>query len=232
MAGPVCIPTPSPPRHSGRALAQKMNLEDARSLHNAFCRGGKWHATHAFSCEESPQDDVLTHDSVYLVSPSAEWITSISESKQLRSLAIKTPRTSDLRPLGKLALTQFEVSYPTRIKDWSFLSQLTRLRRLVVDNAASFSNLSCLRDLRTVEFLRVTGGYSKPLRADSLQSLAGMESLRAIFLANIRLRDWDLSALRQLKHLELLYTPQWCPAEEIKALRNAIPALAWNWDQN
>ena len=150
----------------------------------------------------------------------------------MRSLAIKTPRASDLRPLGKLALTQFEVSYPTRIKDWSFLSQLTRLRRLVVDNAATFSNLSCLRDLHTVEFLRVTGGYSKPLRADSLQSLAGMQSLRAIFLANIRLKDWDLSALRQLKHLELLYTPQWCPAEEIKALRNAIPALAWNWDQN
>jgi Leucine-rich repeat (LRR) protein len=208
-----------------------MNSEEALSLHNAFRRAGKWHATHAFSSEEPPRDEVLTLDSIYLVSPSADWIAKIAQSGVLRSLAIKTPRTSDLRPLGRLALTQFEVSYPTRIKDWDFLSQLTRLRRLVVENATTFSDLSCLRDLRSAEFLGVAGSYSEPLKADSLQSLAGMASLRAIFLANIRLEDWDLSPLRQLKHLELLYTPKWCPTEQIKALRNAIPALAWNWDK-
>jgi hypothetical protein len=222
----------APSRRSFFTLAQQMNSEDALSLHNAFRLGGKWHATHAFSCEEPPRDDLLTLDSVYLVSPSAEWITSISESKQLKCLAIKTPRTSDLRPLGKLALTQFEVSYPTRVEDWVFLSRLSQLRRLVVENATTFSDLSCLRNLHTVEFLGVSGGDSKPLRADSLRALAGMKSLRAIFLANIRLKDWDLSTLRQLKHLELLYTPKWCPAEEVSALRSAIPALTWNWDRN
>src|SRR5205085_616398 len=133
-------------------------------------------------------DDLLGLDQVYLVSPGADWIAKISESKELRSLAIKTPRTSDLGPLGKLPLVQFDISYPTRIKEWGFLSQFTRLRRLVVDNATTFTDLSYLEDMQTVEFLGVAGGYSKPLRADSVQPLGAMASLRAVFLANIRLK--------------------------------------------
>src|SRR5205814_2140280 len=99
---------------------KNMTIEDALSLHNAFRPGGKLHAAHAFSCKEPPADDLLDLDRVYLVSPSDDWIAKISESKKLRSLAIKTPRASDLGPLGKLSLVQFEVSYPTRIKDWGF----------------------------------------------------------------------------------------------------------------
>src|SRR5204863_8767527 len=114
---------------------KRMNIADALNLHNAFRLGWKWNAPHAFSCEETPTDYLLGLDRVYLVSPSAAWIAKISESKKLRSLAIKTPRTSDLGPLGKLPLIQFDISYPTRIKEWGFLSQFTRLRRLLVDNA-------------------------------------------------------------------------------------------------
>jgi len=209
-----------------------MNLDDAFSLHNAFRSGRKFNAAHAFTCKDKPTDDLLTLESVYLVAPDADWIAKIAESKVLRSLAIKTPRTGDFGPLGKLALSQFEVSYPTRIKDWSFLSRFTRLRRLVIENSTTFSDLSSLEGLRTVEFLGVAGGYSKPLRADSLQPLAAMASLRAIYLANIRLKNWDLSAFRRLKHLELLFTPKWCPAEEVATLRKTIPALAWNWEKN
>src|SRR3954470_24230834 len=119
-----------------------MTIEEALSLHNAFRSGGKWHAPHAFSCKEGPADGLLDLDKVYLVSPTADWITKISESKKLRSLAMKTPRASDLGPLGKLALVQFEVSYPTRIKDWGFLSQFSQLRRLVVENTTTFSDFT------------------------------------------------------------------------------------------
>jgi len=209
-----------------------MDIHDALGLHNAFRPGDKWNPAHAFSCKEPPTDYLLGLDKVYLVSPSADWIAKISESKELTSLAIKTPRTTDLGPLGKLPLIQFDISYPSRIKEWGFLSLFTRLRRLVVDSATTFTDLSYLEDMQTVEFLAVGGGYSKPLRADSLQPLGAMTSLRAVWLANIRLEDWDLSPLCRLKHLELLYTPKWCPAEEIAALRKAIPALAWNWDQD
>ena len=150
------------PRYS--LVGQKMNSEDALSLHNAFRRGGKWHAAHAFSCDEPPRDDLLALDTAYLVSPSADWITKISESEMLRSLAIKSPRTRDLGPLGRLGLVQFEVSDPSRIDNWEFLSKLTRLRRLVVENATTLSNFSCLENLSEVEFLMVAGGYSKPRR--------------------------------------------------------------------
>ena len=67
-----------------------MTIEDALSLHNAFRPGGKLHGAHAFSCKEAPADDLLDLDRVYLVSPSDDWIAKISESKKLRSLAIKT----------------------------------------------------------------------------------------------------------------------------------------------
>lgn len=207
-----------------------MTIDDALSLHNAFQRDGKWHAAHAFSCQEPPADDILDLDKVYLVSPTDDWIAKISESKKLRSLAIKTPRASDLWPLGKLALVQFEISYPTRIKDWDFLSQFSGLRRLVLENTTTFSDFNCLQELRSVEFLGIAGGYSKPLRADSLRPLASMDSLRVIYLANVRLEDWDLRALSRLRHLEILYTPKWCPPETVEALRGVVPALAWNWD--
>ncbi len=209
-----------------------MTTEDALSLHNAFRRSGRWYAAHTFSCVGAPTDDLLTFDNVYLLSPGADWIAKISESNMLRSLAIKNPATDDLRPIGKLALLQFEVSYPTRVKDWRFLSQLTNLRRLFIDNTTTFSDLSCLEEMRAVEFLGITGGYSKPLRADSLRPLAAMSALRAIFLANVRFGDWDLSSLRLLTRLELLHTPKWCPAKEVALVRQQVPALAWNWDQN
>ena len=135
-----------------------------------------------------------------------------------------------MEPLAALALQQLEISYPTRIKDWTFLSRLTELRRLVIDNATTFTDLSCLESLRHVEFLGLSGGYSKPLRVPCLKPFATMESLKAVYLANVRLEDWDLSPVGKLTDLKLFYTPKWCPAEEIKKLRRTIPDVAWNWD--
>ena len=115
--------------------------------------------------------------------------------------------------------------------DLAFPGKNETQTRLVVQNTTTFSDFACLQELRSVEFLGIAGGYSKPLRADSLQPLAAMQSLRAIYLANIRLEDWDLGALSRLRHLELLYTPKWCPEEKVEALRRVIPALVWNWDE-
>jgi hypothetical protein len=208
-----------------------MTIEQALDLHNGFRQDGKWRHPTDVRCEGPPGDDLLSVEILRLVSPTAEWIIKISESGQLRYLRIKTPRTSDLTPLTNLALTQFEISYPTRIKEWRFLSNLTGLRRLFLDNTTSFTDTSCLENLHNVEFLGLAGGYSKPLRIKCLKSLSAMHSLKAIYLANVRLEDWDLSPLGQLKQLQLLYTPKWCPAQEIRKLREAIPDLKWNWDK-
>jgi hypothetical protein len=76
---------------------------------------------------------MLTQSEIALGFPNQAWIDMLAEAQNLRALDIKAPRARDLRPLANLDLFHLTLSYPSFVKDWSFIGAMPSLLRLALD---------------------------------------------------------------------------------------------------
>lgn len=205
-----------------------MTREQAYALHNPFRSGS--HSEHSVLCRSQKPDPslLLGQQSVRLVFPNQEWIDLTAGSAQITSIFVDRPKARDLSPLSSLSLINFSVSYPSNVKDWTFLSSFSSLLRLVLANTLSIRDLDPLRKLLNLEVLMVSGGYSKTLKLPSLSPLSDLMRLKVVALAAIRFECWDVGCLLKLPELCLFDCPLYWPKEEVVKLARHKPQLISN----
>jgi hypothetical protein len=206
-----------------------MTTREARELHNPFIRDDKLCRETQVNCKSfSPDLSLLKREAVMLTFPNQEWIDLVSKVQSITSLFLDRPRAPNLSPLTSLNLKNLTTSYPSHVKDWSFLEKFSSLLRLSLHNTLSIQDLEPIRDLVKLEVIQLSGGYSKALRLLSLAPLANLKNLKVIDLAAVRFSDWSLSPLFQLSDLRRFDCPLNYPKEELSALKSHNPKLESN----
>ena len=206
-----------------------MTHREANTLHNPFLRNGVFKAKLWIDCKScKPDPSLLTHSEVALGFPNQAWIDMLGDAQHLRAIDIKAPRARDLHPLAKLDLFHLTLSYPSFVKDWSFLRSMSSLLRLALDNTLSLQDLKPVQRLSRLEVIRLSGGFSKTLRLPSLAPLAHLENLRAVLLASLRFEDWSLFPLFGLPDLKRFDSPLSCPKDQFHMLLRYNPRLSSN----
>jgi hypothetical protein len=196
-----------------------MTRADANALYNPFIRNGAFRHDRTFDCTgRDPDSSALRGHAVALTFPTQAWVEAASYAGSITALFIDRPKATDLSPVSKLPLTNFTVSYPSRIKDWAFLQGMHSLARLSLHNTLSLSHLEPVRGLVALEVLQLSGGYSKWLELPSLAPLASCSRLAVIDLAATRCVDPSLRPLFGLTSLRRFDCPLSWPRAEVEAL--------------
>jgi hypothetical protein len=206
-----------------------MTAQEANELHNPFIRNGKilWE-TQIVCTSFGPDLSLLNGEVVMLTFPNQEWINLAAKAQSVTSLFIDRPKAKDLSPLSDLNLKNFTTSYPSHVKNWSFLQKFSSLVRLALHETLSIQDLESIRNLTKLEVFQLSGGFSKVLRLPSLAPLAELKNLKVIDLAAVRFKDWSLSPLFNLPELRRFDCPLWWPKEELSALARQNPKLSSN----
>src|SRR5882672_7215183 len=114
-----------------------MTREQAVALHNPFPFGARYE----IFCNSQLPDIRLLHgrEGVWLVHPNQQWIDLVAQAPTIKAVWVDKPRVRklDLSPLSELGLYNFSTSYPSHIRDWSFLSKIPSLKRVVLHNTLS-----------------------------------------------------------------------------------------------
>jgi len=203
-----------------------MTREQACALHNPFHYGN---GCRVLCRSQKPEPSLLLdHQSGRLVFPNQEWIDLAAASPQITSLFVDRPKARDLTPLSSLNLINFSVSYPTYVRDWSFLSGFRSLLRFVLANTVSIKDLEPLRELLELEVCMVSGGHSQVLRLPSLSPLSDLTRLKVVVLAAVRFDCWDLRCVAKLPDLCLFEGPLYWPKDELIRRARHKPELTSN----
>jgi hypothetical protein len=207
-----------------------MTAPEANQLHNPFLRNGKiWPEIRIDCTSFDPDLSLLSGETIMLTFPTQKWIELVARAKSVTSLFVDRPKAKDLNPLGALNLKNFTVSYPSHVKDWSFLQKFSSLLRLALHNTLSIQDLEIVGGLKQLEVFQLSGGYSKVLRLPSLVPLAGLKNLKVIGFAGVRFKNWSLSPLFNSPELRRFDCPLWWPKEEISALARQNTKLCSNY---
>jgi hypothetical protein len=209
-----------------------MTREQAYLLHNPFDfkKRSKISEFSVLCRSEKPDLSLLRGKKhVVLIFPNQDWINLAAEATWIKAIYVDRSSARDLSPLTSLDLFNFSASYPSRVKDWSFLSKFSDLTRLVLENTLSIQDLEAIQSMAKLEVLYLSGGYSSVLKLPSLFPLACLTRIKIISLASVRFNSWDLSCLLKLPDLCVFDCPLWCPSEEIEKLKHHNPNLISNW---
>ena len=206
-----------------------MTWNEANALHNPFIRDGLFTAEVSIDCSaQRPDLSLLNGHEISLWRPKQDWIDLLKDASHVRALFIAQPRARSLHAVASLNLFNLSLSYPSFVKDWSFLTGMQSLIRLALHNTLSMHDLEPVRTLSGLEVLQVSGGMSKNLQLPSLEPLAELKRLRVISLASVRFEDWSLFPLFGLPALERFDSPLYCPSDQFEMLRRYNPRVASN----
>jgi hypothetical protein len=160
------------------------------------------------------------------------WVSGVREREfeilatmtWLRSLTIHDLRVATLRSLSTLVgLKSLRIAGSPRIKSLDGLEELTRLNELILFDCCNYSTVAQIKTLIALDTLCLEGGFSKPLRIDSLAPLSRLMNLRRLRLASIRVADKSLRALHGLHELRDVFIAKMFPDSELQAAAYALP---------
>lgn len=149
---------------------------------------------------------------------------AIGQLPALSRLVIHDYREADLSPLAGLGvLTSLAVAGSPKLRDLAGLERLTGLTELILFDNCNYTHLAPLAGLGHLETLCLEGGFSKPLRVETLAPLAWLTRLRRLRLASIRVEDKSLAPLHGLTALREVFVAATFPKAELAAMAAALP---------
>lgn len=149
----------------------------------------------------------------------------------LERLDLMWPVTAaDLSGLRNLrGLAHLGIDSPRNVTDFALLLELPALRRLFIENAKHLSDLDWLMEAHHLESLGVEGSIWTTQHLPGLKPLAGLRSLRGLYLTSVRLKDQDLSPLALCPQLQVLDCARFAPRAEFERLERLKPSLECDW---
>ena len=122
-------------------------------------------------------------------------INGLAALPRLRALNLYQVGRTDLTPVGRLAtLEHLLIGWANHLTDLSWLSELPRLRTLVIGDAKRL-NLATLPTLPMLEALELGGGMWTTLKLESLEPLSRLSALKYLALSSISVEDGSLANL-------------------------------------
>ncbi|HEY7152382.1 MAG TPA: hypothetical protein VH575_00340, partial [Gemmataceae bacterium] len=97
------------------------------------------------------------------------------------------------------------------------------LQRLILFDNCNYTDLEPLGPLQELEALCLEGGWSKPLRLDTLAPLGRLGRLKRLRLASLRVADGSLRPLHQLGELSNVFIAKAFTDTEFRHLAAALP---------
>jgi hypothetical protein len=160
------------------------------------------------------------------------WISEVNAASAsvvadlhgLQRLVIHDLRIQDLSLFAKLsALLDFSIASSPRLKSLSGVDRLVRLQRLIFFDNCNYTSLEPLVHLQDLETLCLEGGWSKPLRLDTLAPLSRLSRLKRLRLASLRVADGSLRPPHQLGELSDVFIAKAFTDAEFRDLAIALP---------
>ena len=159
-----------------------------------------------------------------------EFLEEIAQLRGLRLLHLADVTATDLAPLAALpALEQLTINDATKVPDLAWVEPMQALRSLGLEHFKRVSDLSPLSSLTGLTGLAVEGSMWTAMRVATLQPLAALSNLEALFLTNLRVEDKSLRPLHGLARLRTLHCARFFPPAEFAALAAARPGLECSW---
>jgi hypothetical protein len=161
------------------------------------------------------------------------WVSGVREKDVailgnmtwLRCLVVHDLRISTLQSLASLVgLRSLRIAGSPKIKSLNGLEGLTGLTELILFDCCNYATIEQLGGLATLDTLCLEGGFSKPLRIDSLAPLARLTNLRRLRLASIRVTDRSLQPLHALQSLRDVFIAKVFPDSEFRTAAAALPS--------
>lgn len=159
-----------------------------------------------------------------------DFLEEISRLNGLEYLELEVLTAGDLATVCKLpGLRTLKIDSPRKISDFSPLHKLPSLTRLFIQNAKHLSSLEAFSTAHNLISLGIEGSIYTAQKIHSLKPLAGLSSLEALFLTNVRLQDKDLSDLCGIPNLKVLECARFAPKSSFAKLRDHMPNLECHW---
>ncbi len=154
----------------------------------------------------------------------------ICEASQVTHFSANVFGVKELHPIGGLVnLVALDLSDNTKATSLEWLSRLTKLQILVLDNCPISVDLTPISACTNLRYIWLSSRYKKPMCVPSLIPLSGLTRLEKINLTNVRVEDRKLRALHSLNELAEIELPDFFPHEEFIALANALPNARGRW---
>ena len=160
----------------------------------------------------------------------ADVAALIGRLPRLERLVIHELRAADLTSLAPLGrLRSLAVAGSPKLRSLAGLEQLAELEELILFDNCNFDDLTPIQGLGRLTTLCLEGGFSKMLRLSSLSPLAGLDRLRRLRLASVRIADRSLRPLHGLSGLREVFVAHNFPKPELRALAAALPQAKGEW---
>ena len=160
-----------------------------------------------------------------------DCIDEIGRLSGLETLHVRGLTARSLDALSEnLRLRRLILVGGSKIEDLAWIEGLPEgLEILFLEGFYRVDRLDMMSRLVNLRSLGFEGGMDRHVRVDSLAPLAGLDGLRAVFLASARIADASLAPLRGLRKLERLECAIHFPESEFTGLRDSLPGLSCDW---
>jgi hypothetical protein len=146
---------------------------------------------------------------------------------QTKALALYDMQVEDLSPLRHIqGLEWLSLTWNTKVTSLAPLAALRGLRRLSISDTPKVRDLEPLGALTDLAALNYSGGIWNRATAETLEPLAGLESLEELVLTNIKVVEDGLRPLARCRNLRALELSNQFETAEYAYLSVALPGTA------
>jgi hypothetical protein len=159
-----------------------------------------------------------------------DQVRTLGAMTWLQSLVVHDWRVPTLESLSALAhLRTLRIAGSTRLQRLDGLQHLKSLTDLTLFDCCNYTHVTQIEAIVGLNTLCLEGGFSKPLRLESLSPLAKLVHLRRLRLASLRVEDQSLRPLHGLAGLRDVFIARTFPDTELRAMAAALPLARGAW---
>ncbi len=159
-----------------------------------------------------------------------DFLNEISNLHELAYLNIEVLTADDLSPLCKLPKLKILRLYGIRkAKDFVPLLNIDNLESLLIENAKNLYSLKIFTNAHNLKALGIEGSMWTKQKIESLEPLAGLKSLEALFMSSVQLKDKKLNYLAKIPNLKFLNCARFSSKREFDELKELMPKLQCSW---
>ena len=115
-------------------------------------------------------------------------------------------------------LTELAIHWNTKVEDISPVSKVSNLKALILEDTPKVRDLSPVGSCTKLEIFEFSGGIDSKNKAQSLDPISLLKSLRHLSLLNLKIENGGLTPLAKLQDLLELHVSNQFPTEEYALL--------------
>ncbi|MFL0800363.1 MAG: hypothetical protein K6L80_07950 [Agarilytica sp.] len=158
------------------------------------------------------------------------FLEEIGRLNKLERLHIEVLTAESLEPLTRLDNLRFlRLGSVRNVREFGSILELKSLEKLFIENAKYLNDVEFLRGANNLIAIGVEGGMYKQQKVDSLEPFSKLNTLEALFMSSVQLRDKNLDYLATIPNLKYLGSARFAQKSSFTSLRKLMPELTCRW---